>query len=104
MKTRGRAALRFLTLTVAGSIVVPFGLFLYVAALERRAAFRQADERLEYTLNITQEHALKVLETVERTIAEVDEITDGWTGEAVRVQEQRLHDRLDRIVKALPHV
>ena len=50
MQTRGRAALRFLTLTVAGSIVVPLGLFIYVAAMERRSAFRQADERLQKVL------------------------------------------------------
>lgn len=104
MKTRGRATLRFLALTVAGSIVVPFGLFIYVAAMERRAAFRQADERLEFTLNIIQEHALKVLETVERAIAEVDQITEHWSDSAIRMQEARLRERLEHIDKSLPHV
>ncbi len=71
MPNRDRAPLRFLKLTVAACFVVPLLLFLYVAALEWRSASRQADERLETNLNILQEHALKVLETIERSIAAV---------------------------------
>lgn len=104
MQTRGRVALRFLALTVAASIVVPLMLFAYVAFLERRNVFRQADERLEYTLNIVQEHTLKMLETVERAIAEVDEMTAGWNDPTIRMRESILHAKLARIVKALPYV
>jgi two-component system NtrC family sensor kinase len=89
---------------VAASILVPLMLFAYVAFLERRNAFRQADERLEYTLNIVQEHTLKMLETVERAIAEVDEVTAGWNDPTILMRESMLHARLARIAKALPYV
>ncbi|WP_315836771.1 hybrid sensor histidine kinase/response regulator [Bradyrhizobium prioriisuperbiae] len=91
-------------MTVAACFVVPSLLFLYVAALEWRSASHQADERLETNLNILQEHALKVLETIERTIAEVDQMTDGVSDAALIKREPQLHQRLSQIVTALPQI
>lgn len=104
MPNRDRAPLRFLKLTVAACFVVPSLLFLYVAALEWRSTSHQADERLETNLNILQEHALKVLETIERTIAEVDQLTDGVSDAELIKREPQLHQRLSRIVAALPQI
>jgi len=104
MPNRDRAPLRFLKLTVAACFVVPLLLFLYVALLEWRSASRQADERLETNLNILQEHALKVFETIERSIAEVDEMVDGLSDEDMIKREAQLHARLGKIAATLPQV
>src|SRR5882757_2594085 len=104
MPNRDRAPFRFLKLTVAACFVVPSLLFLYVAALEWRSASHQADERLETNLNILQEHALKVLETIERTIAEVDQMTDGVSDAALIKREPQLYQRLSTIVSTLPQI
>ncbi|MGO4717172.1 ATP-binding protein [Bradyrhizobium sp. 2TAF24] len=84
--------------------MVPLLLFLYVALLEWRSASRQADERLETNLNILQEHALKVFETIERSIAEVDEMVDGLSDEDMIKREAQLHARLGKIAATLPQI
>ncbi len=104
MPNRDRAPLRFLKLTVAACFVVPLLLFLYVAALEWRSASRQADERLETNLNILQEHALKVLETIERSIAEIDQVTDGLSDAELLKREPQLYLRLSKIAETLPQI
>ena len=50
-----------------------------------------ADERLERTVNILQEHALKVFETIERGIAETNEIVRGMSDDEIVADEARLH-------------
>src|SRR5882757_9375725 len=104
MPNRDRAPFRFLKLTVAACFVVPLLLFLYVAALEWRSASQQANERLETNLNILQEHALKVLETIERSIAEVDQLTDGFSDAELLRREPQLYQRLSKIAEALPQI
>ncbi|MEW6644467.1 MAG: cache domain-containing protein [Pseudomonadota bacterium] len=84
--------------------MVPLLLFLYVALLEWRSASRQADERLETNLNILQEHALKVFETIERSLAEVDEMVDGLSDEDMIRREAQLHARLGKIAATLPQI
>ncbi|MBR1217055.1 response regulator [Bradyrhizobium sp. U87765 SZCCT0131] len=89
---------------MAASFLVPLLLFLYVAMLEWTSASRQADERLETNLNILQEHALKVFETIERSIAEVDEVIDGLSDQELIAREPQLHARLGKIAATLPQV
>jgi two-component system NtrC family sensor kinase len=101
---RQKTALRFLWLTVAASVVVPLLLFVYVAYLEFNSARRQADDRLQYSLNVVQEHALKVLETIDRAIAETNEVISDLSDDDIRAQEPQLHDRLKKIVDSLPQV
>jgi two-component system NtrC family sensor kinase len=104
MPNRDKAPLLFLRLTVAACVVVPLLLFLYVATLERNNAIRRADEHLETNLSILQEHALKVFETIERSIAEVDEVIDDYSDDDLIKREPDLHVRLGRIAATLPQV
>jgi two-component system, NtrC family, sensor kinase len=104
MQNRDKAPLRFLRLTVAACFVVPLSLFLYVGLLEHNSASRQADERLETNLNILQEHALKVFETIERSIAEVDEVIGGVSDDDLVKREPELHARLSKIAATLPQI
>jgi two-component system, NtrC family, sensor kinase len=89
---------------MVASVVLPAALFAWAAWLNYRHEYAIADERIERSLDILHEHTLKVFQTVERAIAEVDEIVRGMPDEAIRGDQMRLHDRLKRIVDALPQL
>ena len=89
---------------MVASIVLPAVLFGVVGWINYRHAQKVADERIDRSLDILQEHALKVYETVERAIAEVNEVLRGLSDAEIRAQEQRLHLRLREIVAAIPQL
>src|SRR5713226_9400613 len=99
-----QSAVRVLQLMMVASLVLPAVLFAWASWLNYRHEYAIADERIERSLDILHEHTLKVFQTVERAIAEVDEIVRGMPDETVRSDQSRLHDRLKRIVDALPQL
>ena len=52
-----------------------------------RDFYAVADERIDRSLDVLQEHALKVFETVDRTFAEVDEIVRGMSDDEIRAAQ-----------------
>jgi len=105
MLTARHAAIRLLKLTMVASLVLPAILFAFAAWLSYRNFERVTDERIDRSLDILHEHALKVLQTLDRTFAEVEEITRGMTSDdEIRLNEGVLHERLAKIVKALPQL
>ena len=84
--------------------VLPVLLFAFASWLNYRHESAVADDRIERSLDILHEHTLKVFQTVERSIAEVDEIVRGMPDDAVRQDQPRLHERLKQIVAALPQL
>ena len=84
--------------------VLPVLLFAFASWLNYRHENAVADDRIERSLDILHEHTLKVFQTVERAIAEVDEIVRGMPDNAVRQDQPRLHERLKQIVDALPQL
>src|SRR6266853_3005358 len=97
MRSARRSAVRLLQLMMAASVVLPLMLFSFAGWQNYRHEQAVADDRIERSLDILHEHTLKVFQTVERAIAEVDEIVRGMPDEAVRGDQSRLHDRLKRI-------
>jgi len=85
-------------------VVLPILLFGFASWLNYRHEHAVADDRIERSLDILHEHTLKVFQTVERAIAEVDEIVRGMPDDALRQNQARLHDRLKQIVDALPQL
>jgi two-component system NtrC family sensor kinase len=104
MRSTGQSAIRVLQLMMVASVVLPVALFAWASWLNYRHEYAIADERIERSLDILHEHTLKVFQTVERAIAEVDEILRGMPDEAIRGDQPRLHDRLKRIADALPQL
>ena len=104
MVTARHAAIRLLKLMMVGSLVLPAVLFAFAAWVSYRNFERVADERIDRSLDILHEHALKVLQTIERTFAEIDEILRGMSDDDIRLNEGPLHARLKRIVDALPQL
>ena len=104
MVTARHAAIRLLKLMMVATLVLPAVLFAFAATVSYRNFEREADERIDRSLDILHEHALKVLQTVERTFAEINEITRGMSDDDIRLNEGPLHTRLKRIDDALPQV
>src|SRR5262249_21015351 len=89
---------------MVASAVLPASMFGYAAWLNYRAVHAVADERIVRTLDVLQEHGLKVFETIERTLGEGDELARGMPDQRITAEEQGLHRRLQELAKALPQV
>ena len=104
MLSARQAAIRLLRLMMAASVVLPIALFAFAAYVNYQDMERATDERIYRSLDILHEHALKVLQTVQRTFAEIDEVMRGMSDDDIRMNENRLHKRLAKIVEALPQL
>ncbi|TMJ80477.1 MAG: hybrid sensor histidine kinase/response regulator, partial [Alphaproteobacteria bacterium] len=104
MRSARQSAVRLLQLMLVASIVLPLMLFSFAGWQNYRHEQAVADDRIERSLDILHEHTLKVFQTVERSIAEVNEIVRGMPDEEIREEQPRLHERIKRIVDALPQL
>jgi len=97
MLTAQRDSLRLLRAILIASVVLPIALFSYAAWLAYRSNDDSADRQIDKTRDIVTEHALKIFESVERSIAETGEIIRGMTDDQIRANEGVLHERLKRL-------
>jgi two-component system NtrC family sensor kinase len=104
MRTARQSAIRLLKLMMVASLVLPAVLFAFASWISYRDTQAVADERINRSIDILHEHALKVFQTVERAISEVDEILRGLPDGEIRAQQQRLHERFKQIVDAMPQL
>jgi two-component system, NtrC family, sensor kinase len=104
MLTARSAAIRLLKLMMVASIVLPAVLFAFAAWESYRNFEAVSNERIDRSLDILHEHALKVLQTIERSFAEIEEILRGMSDDDIRLNEGSLHERLFRVVSALPQL
>ena len=103
MRSARHSAIRLLQLMMVASLVLPAVLFAFAAWINYRYAHAVADERIERSLDILHEHTLKVIETVQRAIAEVNEVTRPMSDNEIRAAQPWLAERLKRIVASMPH-
>ena len=104
MNTARESAVRLLKLMMIASLVLPAALFAYASWIDYRDIHAVADERIERSLDVQQEQALKVFETVDRTFAEVDEVVRGMSDDQIRAAQPTLHPRLERIADVMPQL
>ena len=86
------------------SLVAPALLFFYSTWRTHNSVQVQAVERIERSLDVLQEHALKALQTVERAISEINEVLRSLSDDTVRASEADLHLRFKRTQQALPQM
>jgi two-component system NtrC family sensor kinase len=72
MLTARQAAIRLLRWMMIGSVVLPVVLFACASWLSYRNVQQLTDDRIDRSLDILHEHALKVLQSIDRTFAEID--------------------------------
>jgi two-component system NtrC family sensor kinase len=99
-----RNSLRLLQWMMAASLALPIALFAIVSVISLASTRDTADREIERTLDVAHEHALKVFETIDRSLAELNEVVRGLPDEAVRSREQRLHLRLKQLTDSLPQL
>ena len=84
MVTARHAAIRLLKLMMVASVVLPAVLFAFAAWVSFHKIAAETDDRIDRTLDILHEHALKVLQTIQVTFGEIDEITRAMNGNVCR--------------------
>ncbi|WP_076863248.1 hybrid sensor histidine kinase/response regulator [Bradyrhizobium mercantei] len=104
MQTAHRNSLRLLQWMMAASLALPLALFIFASVMSWISTSEAADQEIQRTLDVTHEHALKVFETIDRSLAEVTEVIRGMRDDDIVVHNKDLHQRLRQVAEALPQV
>ena len=104
MQRAQRNSLRLLQWMMAASLALPVALFAIAAAISYTSIRDVADREIERTLDVAHEHALKVFETIDRSLAELNEVVRGLSDDTIRAREPALHRRLKRLTDSLPQL
>jgi two-component system NtrC family sensor kinase len=97
MLTAQRDSIRLLHGILVASVALPAALFVYASWLGYQNNQGVADRQIDRTRDVLTEHALKVFETVERSIAEVNEVVRDMSDERITANEENLHRRFERL-------
>jgi two-component system, NtrC family, sensor kinase len=99
-----RNSLRLLRWMMIASLALPLGLFIVASSVSYTATHDEADREITRSLDVVHEHALKVFETIDRSLAEINEIIRGMSDDEIRSREPALHTRLKELVASLPQM
>jgi two-component system NtrC family sensor kinase len=89
---------------MAASLALPLALFVFASAVSFASISETADREIERALDVAHEHALKVFETIDRSLSEISEIIRDIPDAEIVAREQALHLRLKQLVASLPQV
>ncbi|MGY8711981.1 ATP-binding protein [Bradyrhizobium sp. 18BD] len=104
MQGAQRNSLRLLQWMMAASLTLPVALFVFASTTSHTSIQETADREIERTLDVAHEHALKVFETIDRSVAEINEVVRGLPDDVIRAREPALHRRLKRLTDTLPQL
>lgn len=104
MQGAQRNSLTLLQWMMAASLALPIALFAIAAMISYNSTLDIADREIERTLDVAHEHALKVFETIDRSLAELNEVVRNLPDDVIRAREPALHRRLKQLTDALPQL
>lgn len=104
MQTAQRNSLRLLQWMMGASLALPLALFVLASTVSWFSINESADREIERSLDVVHEHALKVFETIDRSLAEIAEIIRGIPDAGITSREETLHQRLKQLADSLPQV
>ena len=104
MQIAQRNSLRLLQWMMVASLALPLALFIFASAVSWVSIRDTADREIERALDVAHEHALKVFETIDRSLSEIAEIIRDVPDADIVAREQLLHLRLKQLVASLPQV
>jgi two-component system, NtrC family, sensor kinase len=104
VQTAQRNSLRMLQWMMAASLALPLALFAFASAVSWVSISETADREIERALDVAHEHALKVFETIDRSLSEIAEIIRGIPDAGISSREETLHLRLKQLADSLPQV
>jgi two-component system NtrC family sensor kinase len=97
MLTAQRDSIRLLHGILVASVALPAALFVYASWLGYQNNQVIADRQIDRTRDVVTEHALKVFESVERSIAEINEVVRDMPDHRIAANEENLHNRFKRL-------
>src|SRR6201995_1595417 len=97
MLTAQRDSIRLLHGILVASVALPDALFVYASWLGYQNNQVIAERQIDRTRDVVTEHALKVFESVERSIAEINEVVRDMPDERITANEENLHRRFARL-------
>lgn len=89
---------------MAASLAFPVALFVFAASNSWFSTNENADREIERTLDVAHEHALKVFETIDRSLSEINEIVRGRSDDELRANVDAMSARLKQLTDALPQL
>jgi two-component system, NtrC family, sensor kinase len=104
VQTAQRNSLKLMQWMMVASLALPLMLFVFASAVSWVSIQQTADREIERTLDVAHEHALKVFETIDRSLSEIAEVIRGIPDEGIASREQTLHLRLKQVADSLPQV
>ncbi len=104
MQGAQRNSLRLLQWMMAASLALPIALFVFASTISYNSTISIADREIERSLDVAHEHALKVFETIDRSLAELNEIVHDLPDDVIRSREGALHRRLKQLTDSLPQL
>ena len=104
MQTEQPHSLKLLQWMMAASLALPVALFVFASSVSWISTRDTADREIERTLDVAHEHALKVFETIDRSLSEINEMIRGIPDADIKSREAALHLRLKQLADSLPQM
>jgi two-component system NtrC family sensor kinase len=104
VQTAQRNSLRLLQWMMVASLALPLALFALASTVSWISTNETADREIERSLDVAHEHALKVFETIDRSLSEIAEIIRGIPDAGIASREETLHLRLKQLADSLPQL
>jgi len=94
-----RDSIRLLRAVLVAAVVLPVALFGYASWLAYHNNETITERQIDQTRDVLTEHALKVFESVERSLAEINEMIRDADDAQILENQAPLHQRLERIAE-----
>jgi signal transduction histidine kinase/ActR/RegA family two-component response regulator len=98
------AHIRLLHVMAAAALLLPLLLFCFASWASYRSTQELADERIARALDVMQEEALKTFQSMTLALDTIETVLGDRSADEIRADEQRLHEQLRQIQRALPDV
>ena len=89
---------------VVAAVVLPSLVFVAAASISYQNHLAEARQKLSRALDVANEHAEKVFETLELVAGQVDQVIFGRTDDEIKSDEQALHLRFKKATDKLDQV
>jgi two-component system NtrC family sensor kinase len=104
MLTAQRHSIRLLQGVLVAAVALPISLFCFAAWQTYKDHQTVAEGQIERSRDVLNEHAMRVFEAVERSIAEINEIIRDMSDDEISASQEKLYERLERMAGSSPEV
>jgi two-component system, NtrC family, sensor kinase len=98
------ATVRLLQVLMAAALLLPLILFAFASWVSYRDIHMLADERIERSLDVVQEQAVRVFQSINLAFLAVDAVLRDYSDAEIDRDQSQLHDQLKLIASDLPEV